>query len=170
MDESLGPVRYGIAMAVIAAGMFLGSLTTSIINIKTVKKHLVFASTLIISGIAWIIFPLVEIFPIMVGIMVIAGFLMPFFNVLFYATMQLTVPQEFRGKVFSLIGAISGGLVPIAYAVGGILAEFISVKIIIPASFFIILLIFMPIGFTASTRRFIGFDPEKETLEDIINI
>lgn len=170
MNESLGPVKYGIAMAVISAGMFLGTLTTSFINIKTDKKYLVFVSALIISALAWIIFPLIEIFPIMACVMAIAGFSMPFFSILFYTTTQLTVPQESRGKVFSLIGALSGGLIPIAYAVGGIIAEFISINIIIPASFFIILLIFLPIGFTASTRRFIGFDPEKETLEDIINI
>lgn len=170
MNENLGPVKYGIATAIMSAGMFLGMLTTSIINIKTNKRYLVFVSTFIISVAAWAVFPLVGLFPIMVGLMTLGGFLNAIFNVLFSSTMQLTVPQESRGKVFSLIGAISSGLTPIAFAVGGIIAEFIPVKILIPACFFIALLIFLPIGFTESTRRFIGFDPEKETLEDIVRI
>ncbi|WP_102401118.1 MFS transporter [Haloimpatiens massiliensis] len=170
MNASLGPAKYGIASGVMSLGMFLGMLCVSVINIPQKKKFMIFTGSFVLSIIFWMIFPLISIFPIMAIILGIGGFLNAIFNVLFSSTVQLTVPQEYRGKVFSLIATISGGLTPIAFAVGGILAEFIPIKILISSCFLIALLIFLPVGFTQSSRRFIEFNPDNETLDDILNV
>jgi DHA3 family macrolide efflux protein-like MFS transporter len=83
------------------------------------------------------------------------------------ATLQTAVPQNLRGKVFSLIGTIAGGLTPIAFAAAGGLAEVLPLRPLIAAAFAVTLLCFVPLAFSPPTRRLINYDPATSTLEDI---
>lgn len=166
--ESLGPTRYGIAMAFMTGGMLLGMLLTSALKIPPVKRFGIFAASALLSMICWAAFPLLDNFIIMVILLLVAGVLNAIVNVFIQSTMQQTVPQEMRGKVFSLMNALLSGLTPLAMALGGILAEFFEIRYIIFSCFSLTILIMIPFAFMNSFKRFINFDPEKQALSDII--
>ena len=88
-------------------------------------------------------------------------------NSLIPATLQLTVPPEMRGKTFALLGSVSQGLMPIAMALAGVLAEFLPIRVVIAGSFGFALICFLPLFVVQSFRRFVNFDPEHQGLEDL---
>jgi MFS family permease len=166
--ESLGPARYGIAMAFMTGGMLLGMLLTSAVKIPPIRRFGIFAVSILVSMACWAVFPLLDNFIIMVTLLVIAGLLNAIVNVFIQSTMQQTVPQEMRGKVFSLMSALLQGLTPLAMALGGVLAEFFDIRYIIFSCFAITIILVIPFAFIKSFKRFINFDPEKQVLSDII--
>jgi hypothetical protein len=83
------------------------------------------------------------------------------------AVLQMTTPQDMRGKVFGLLGTVTGGLTPLAMALGGVLAEFISIRVLISASFIFTFLSFTPLALSTSVRRYVNFDPDADTLESV---
>jgi MFS transporter, DHA3 family, macrolide efflux protein len=72
-----------------------------------------------------------------------------------------------RGKVFSLMGMITQGLTPIAFALAGALAEFLPIGSLMSACFGLSFVFGLPMAFVGSFRRFINLDPVKDTIESV---
>jgi len=81
--------------------------------------------------------------------------------------MQLAVPPDMCGKVFSLMGMVTQGLAPLAFALAGGLAEFIPFRLVMGACFAITIFAGMPFMFLQSFKRFIEFDPARDTVESV---
>jgi DHA3 family macrolide efflux protein-like MFS transporter len=166
-DPGLGPVRYGIAMALFTGGMFLGMALTAIVKIPPSRRFVLFQVCGIGSMACLSVFPFVGSFPAAMTLLAAAGFANAILNVFIMSVMQLAVPQEMRGKVFSIMGMVTQGLTPIAFALGGIIAEFIPAGILISACFAATLFIGLPFMFLGPFKRFIKYDPEKDTVSSI---
>jgi DHA3 family macrolide efflux protein-like MFS transporter len=165
--EGLGAGKYGVAAALLTGGMFAGMALISIVKIPYEKRLSIFMASGIVFSIAFAVFPMFN-FKYMLVLLFIAGFFNAIVNTLISASIQLTVPQDMRGKVFSIMNTVCGGLMPIAMALGGILAEFIAIKYIILTCFLLSGIGILPLGFTKNFKRFINFNPDCQTLEDII--
>lgn len=165
--EGLGAVKYGLAIALLTGGMFAGMAFTSMVKMPYEKRLSIFVISGVIFSIGFSVFPMVS-FKYMLPLLFIAGFFNAITNTFISASVQLTVPQDMRGKVLSIINSVCGGLVPIAMAIGGILAEFIAIKYIIFTCFLLSGIGLLPLAFIKSFKRFIKFNPDIQTLEDII--
>jgi DHA3 family macrolide efflux protein-like MFS transporter len=163
--QHLGPGRYGVLIGAFAGGAFLGFMLTSLISIKSSNRFLVFFWCGIIFSAMLIVIPIYLYFPMMLTLSVISGITNAILNALLASILQLTVPQDKRGKVFGLLETVSQGLVPLSFAVGGVLAEFIPLQILISTCFVVTLLSFIPMAFMPDIIKFINFDPEKEKPE-----
>ena len=115
-----------------------------------------------------ILLPVFLHFPLMAALVFVTGFVNAILNTFINSVLQLTTPQAKRGKVFGLLMSIAGGLMPIAYATGGVLAEFIPVRLLISGSFALVSLFFIPLLASSSFREYLKFDPDTQTLEDIM--
>ncbi len=166
--ESLGPGRYGIAMAFLTGGMLIAMVATSVIKFPPERRLQVFMLSAALAFICFSAMALIQNFIVMCGLIFIGGFFNAVINVFINSTVQLTVPQDMRGKVFSLVSMLSQALTPFGMLLGGILGEFFPLRTVIFVCFVFILIVFIPFGFMKSFKRFINFDPEKETLEDIL--
>jgi len=162
---NLGPSRYGVFIATFLGGMFLGYLLTSIFHFQYAQRFKVFLICGIISMAAACLTPVWLIFSLMVGLGFVVGITNAVLNSFIGATLGVSVPQTMRGKVFSLLGTIAGGLMPISYALGGVLAEFIPIRIIVSSAFFITLLIHASMIFSAPIKKLINFNPATDTIE-----
>ena len=167
-EEHLGPVLYGIIMGFFTGGLFLGFLFTSLVNFKPEQRFKVFSMCYLLMGAGMILLPVTLYFPVMAGLVFITGFVNAILNTFISTVLQLTTPQDKRGKVFGLLSSIGGGLMPVAYAVGGVLAEFISIRLLISSSFVVVLLCYLPMFFSISFRRYIRFNPDNQSLQDIM--
>ena len=165
--EALGAGKYGIALALLTGGMFAGMALTSLVKIPYGKRLSIFIGSGVIFSIGFAVFPMFD-FKYMLVLLFIAGFFNAIVNMFISASLQLTVPQDMRGKVFSIMNTVCGGLVPIAMALGGLLAEFIAIKYIILTCFLLSGMGIVPLAFTKNFKRFINFNPDHQTLEDII--
>lgn len=163
----LGSAGYGIVMAALTGGMFAGFLFTSMRQIAYRRRFLVFFLCGILSMACAAVLPACLSVPVMAALAAGFGAGNAVVNSFLSATLQAAVPQDLRGKVFSFIGTIAGGLTPIAFAVAGGLAEILPLRGLIAAAFAVTMLCFVPLAFSPPTRRLINFDPATSTLEDI---
>ncbi|MGD8979878.1 MAG: MFS transporter [candidate division WOR-3 bacterium] len=166
-EEHLGPVLYGIIMGFFTGGLFLGFLFTSIVNVKPQYRFRVFSICYLVMSISMILLPVFLHFPMMAALVFVTGFVNAILNTFINTVLQLTTPQAKRGKVFGLLMSIAGGLMPIAYATGGVLAEFIPIRLLISVSFALVLVFYVPMLASASFRSYVRFDPETQTIGDI---
>ena len=165
---SLGAGRYGIAMACFMGGAMAGFLFSSIVSISPPRKLKIFILSTIIYNISLTIAVNQFFFVIMVIFLLIGGFFNSIVNVILLSTAQSATPQEMRGKVMAFMSMTTQGLTPFAMALGGILAGFISIRILISASFFLVVIIVIPFYFIKPFKKFISYDYEKDSLNDLI--
>ncbi len=154
----LGPEKYGIVMAGMTTGMFLGMLFTAVIHISPSKRFFFFSASAILMAVFWALFPLWDNVILMIALVFAGGFFNSIVNVLISSIIQLTVPQNMRGKVFGFLNTLSQSLTPIAMAIGGVLGEFFPIKYVISLSFVIIGVLCIPLLFSKSLKDFISYE------------
>ncbi len=165
----LGPGRYGITMGCFTGGLFAGFLATSALKIKAAVRFRVFMSCAILSSGSLLLFALFGRFPSMLALGFIAGAANAVLNSFIPATIQTVVPAAMMGKVSALLMTLSGGLMPLAMAAAGALAEAIPIRTLMAASFAVMLLCFAPLFFASGFKRFITFDPTRGTVDSLLS-
>jgi hypothetical protein len=160
--------KYGLAMGIFTLGMISGMLTLSIIKIAPKNKFFIFVSSGIISMAMIMIAPITENIYAICILLFIAGALNAVLNTLLNTTAQLIVPQDMRGKVFALIGTFTQALSPIGMVIGGVLGGILGAKQVISGSFGATLLFIICFAFMKSVKKVINYDPEKQTIEEIM--
>jgi DHA3 family macrolide efflux protein-like MFS transporter len=167
--EGLGPARYGAVMACITGGMFVGFLSASAIKFKPAVRFRVFMFCAMVASLSLLAFALIGWFPGMLVFGFSAGVFNAILNSFIPATVQTVVPSAMIGKVSSLLMTLTGGLAPLAMASAGVLAEVIPIRVLMAASFGGMLLCFLPLFFARAFKRFITFDPARDTAESLIS-
>jgi MFS transporter, DHA3 family, macrolide efflux protein len=158
-NPALGPARYGVFMAVSAAGSMLGMVFLSMFRITPKTRYAWFMGTLLSFTFLFVLIPLVQVYPVMLAVGLVTGFGNAIVNILLETVMQLTIPPDKRGKVFSLLNMLLTGLMPLAMAAGGWLGEILPLKLIIAVS---MILCGVPGLFLLGNREFrefISIDP-----------
>jgi len=158
----LGPAYYGVAMALLAGGELAGMLGTYAIPIKAGFRYRLFVFSALLSFFLFALFPVFLNVPFMATVAFLGGFFNAVVNVLLQTVMQLNVPADMRGKVFSLLGALSQGLVPIAMALGGVLAGFIPLRLLIFIAFLLPVFTLLPLFAQRDFRNFFTTEPAQE--------
>lgn len=127
-------------------GMILGGLALGVWG--GFKKRIVTAMiAVILAGVFVMILGLTppELILLAVASMFLFSFANSVANSIFMAAMQAIVPPEIQGRVFTLIGSLSAGMVPLGLAIAGPVADSFGERI----WFNIGGLIFMMVGFAA---------------------
>ena len=131
----LGPALYGVAVSCIAFGHITGAVLINIFKIPAKKRFIIFLiSTLGMTGLPALI-PVVLWFPAIIVIAYVGGIMQSFVFCIYATVLQLITPKELRGRVFSFVGVLSNFLIPLGIAIGGVLAEFISLHFLISFGF-----------------------------------
>jgi DHA3 family macrolide efflux protein-like MFS transporter len=163
----LGPKSYGIIMASFTAGILAGMMLTSFVNFKPSRRFQILYPASLSFALALVLMPALLSVPVMASLIFFSGFCSAIVNIFINSTIQIVIPQDVRGRVFSLLATLTGSLIPLAYVAGGILAEFITLRPLISATSIIMGLSFVPVGFMPKVKAFVNFDSETDTLESI---
>jgi DHA3 family macrolide efflux protein-like MFS transporter len=159
----LGPARYGIAMACFNGGLLAGMALAAVVRIEARRRFAVFAACGAATAVGLAAFPHAGSFPVMVAIFVLAGLANGVMNVFIMTTVQLATPAGMRGKVFALLGMLFQGLMPLAFALGGIAAEMVPVPMLITACFAVMMAASLPFACMRSFREFVCYDGESDS-------
>ncbi len=159
-----GVQEYGIAIGAICVGNLLGMLFTSLVKIPPERRVVLFLVSAAVDSLFNAVFSFVNI---QTGCILLAcgGFANSIINVFILSSIQQSVPENMRGKVFSLVSMVSRGIAPIAIALAGIAAERVSIKLLILAAYLTNMFLFLLFAFKKPFRDFISFQPESSNSE-----
>lgn len=160
--------QYGFAVAAMGLGMLSGMLYTSMRKVDPSKRYRYFVTGGLLTSITFAIFPFVPNIYIVTALMFVGGLGNALVNVFIGSILQMTTPAEMRGKVFGLLNTLSQGLTPLAMALGGVLGALLPIPLIMVTCMVLTTFIFMPVILSKKFKRFINFNPDVDTLEDVM--
>lgn len=154
---------YGYILAGFGAGAMIGYLLAGKLKVPgRVKSWLIllslFIQSILMGSLGFITVPYVA-----VGCIVITGIFIGYININIITILQISTPSVIRGRVFSLLGTLAGGLTPIAMGLAGVVTDLLNKDIallymICGGSTAITSLIFF---FNKPFRNFLATEPEK---------
>lgn len=139
-----------------------GFLLFSIIKISSKQRLPIFILSNMLSDIFLIMAVNEHIFYVMLPLVFLGGFFNALINVIQLTVVQASTPDEMRGKVLAFVSMTTQSLSPFAMALGGIIAMFIPIRIVISFSFTIPILVVTPFAFVKSFKRFINCSERNE--------
>jgi MFS family permease len=157
-DPALGSGRYGITMALFTTGMLLGMIIASISKFPADKRFLFFIIAQFIVNICFAITAKSGSFIVMLIMVFIAGLFVSVNNLFVNTVIQLTVPDNMRGKVFSFITMSTQAFMPIGLLIGGTLGEFFPIRSIVFMCFMISIFLVIPFIFSRSMKEFLNYE------------
>lgn len=164
-----GADKYGYTMTLFLAGSLTGSLLLSIINLQPQKRFKLYYICGIVGTLSAIGVPVFGSFYLNLLFMFTSGLCMTMLNTILSAVTQIIVPQEMRGKVFSIIGTFTASFSPLGMVVGGVLGEVLGISRTMIIAFSCALILMLGIGLLKATKRMLSFDSTTQKLEDIID-
>lgn len=168
-DPNLGVTKYGIITAFESIGIIIASLILTKVNIKFENKSKIMLSSLMLQSGFFFLGVLLNNFYIMCICFFMGCFFNTVSNTVSVSSMMLFIPQEMRGKVMSIIMTCSMGIHPIGTLIGGVLGDLFEPRIIIISCFIICIVGTIPVLFSKSAKKVLNYNPENQTLEDIMN-
>ncbi|MBV8884663.1 MAG: MFS transporter [Chroococcidiopsidaceae cyanobacterium CP_BM_RX_35] len=118
-----GASLYGFLWAAFGVGSLLGYILISIIKFSGKARIALLSSSLLGSAFAFGSLGFTNSPSIALVIMAMLGMMIGIINVIAITILQITIPSEIRGRVFSLLITLSSGLNPIAMGLSGIIAD-----------------------------------------------
>lgn len=158
---SLGAGLYGVAMACFMGGAMAGFLVFSAVTIPPRRKAAVFILAGGLSNLSFVLALNQPYFAVMIPFVLLGGFFNAVLNVLLQAAVQAATPDDKRGKVLAFMNMTTQSLTPFAMALGGILAAFFPMRLIISVSFLINVLVISPFAFFKPFVGFLNDDPAE---------
>ena len=128
-DLGYGAGEFGILMALFSVGFVVGGGILSI-SPEIKQKHIPIIWGIVGVSSLVVIFTLIPTLWYIYTISFVMGVLLALVNILINVFIQKVVPDEKRGRVFSVMGTLSGGLQPISLALVGYTLSIISVRML----------------------------------------
>jgi MFS family permease len=117
---------YGYIIAGLAFGTIVGSILAGALRISPAHKGKAAVVALVLLALGFVAFAYSTTPLIALAILGFVGVCSGLVNVLIAGVMQLSTPSEIRGRVFGLLGTLSGGLVPISLGLAGVIADLVD--------------------------------------------
>lgn len=164
----LGPRRYGVFMATLTGGMAAGLAVLSAIRVQPRLRFSIFFPSGLIFAATVVIVAQLERFWLLLPLAALIGMTNGLLNTFVNAVLQVAIPPDRRGKVLAFQSMAVNVMMPLAFAVAGVIAEFVEIRLLMSLCGAAILLVFLPIGFMKPVRLFINFDPDAQTIDDLL--
>lgn len=161
----VGVEWYGFLMASWGLGSIAGFAIASAAKMKGFTRSIVVMVMLVgvsvaIAGFGFVRSPWIALATLFVG-----GIMAGVINISILSVLQRSTPSEIRGRVFGLLATLSGGLIPVAMGLSGIVADLVdqNIPLIYTSAGIIATILSILITTSKDFRKFLAF--EKETHE-----
>jgi len=160
------PDWFGYFLAAIGGGGMIGYLAAGVFKTYGKPRMMIVIIALVLDALTVGALGLTsdKFTALVIGLLI--GILNGTVNINIITIMQVTTPSEIRGRVFGVLGTISGGLMPIGMALAGVIADIAQQNI--PAIFAACGLITAACTLLVSTsrdfREFLAFKPPPKSV------
>lgn len=154
----VGAQWYGFIVAGISVGSVLGFVLAGALPLQGAQR----GHALLTAMVAYPVFAGMLVFlrsPIPVLLAVGAsGIAVGFINVFFITSLQRSTPAEMRGRVMGFLGTLTGGLMPLGMALGGVAGDLTdkNVPLVIGVCAALTLLVTVVLGFRRPCREYLA--------------
>jgi len=124
-----GDEWYGILLAMFAAGALSGSLVAGFNRWSGTQRGRVVVALFVLSAAGYIVLGLATSLPVVLGLAFLGGGASGFNGVTIGTIVQASTPSEIRGRVFGIMGMITGSLAPLGMGLSGIVADLSGLRI-----------------------------------------
>ena len=119
-----GPDTLGTLLSAVGIGGIVGGFVTASLG-KLERRGVIQLASLLLLGLSFVVFATSKAFWVAVGSMALAGF----FEMIYLTTnstlLQLSIPDELRGRVTSIL-SLRSGLMPVGAFIAGIGADLVG--------------------------------------------
>ncbi|MFQ5796474.1 MAG: MFS transporter [Candidatus Bipolaricaulia bacterium] len=156
---------YGFLLAAFGVGAVIGYLLAGLIKLPgKLRSHLMMMALLgesITLGSLGVVNPAHIPITVILILMMVVGAINGFLAINFITVLQIAIPSEIRGRVFGLLGTLSGSISPIAMGLSGVVADLLNQNIpliyAICGGFMALLTIMVSIS--REFRDFLAYEP-----------
>ncbi len=125
-DLGLAPAWFGHILAAYLAGGILGFLGFGLLKLSGTRNAQVFLGAFHACALLMGILSVSSSIPLVLGLFALVSVNVAIINLLAQTIVQTVVPSSMRGRVFGTMNALTTGLMPISYAVSGVLFDTIG--------------------------------------------
>ncbi len=122
----VAPDWYGFLVAAFGAGSFLGSVAAGGTNLEGRRRRWVFLAAALGFAVAVIVLGLTRSPWMAMALILTAGTMSGFNTIHTVSLMQLTTPNEYRGRVLGLLETLAFSSMPLAAGTAGIIADLLE--------------------------------------------
>jgi len=155
----LGNQWFGYFLIAFGVGALVGAFIVGIFNIdgKARMRSVIFF--FILEGTGYVLLPQVTHPLQALALFFIGGIMNGYNTVSIFTIMQVTTPTEIRGRVFGTLTTLSGAIVPLGMALGGVLYDFFKQDItpIYTISGSVMILTVIIFSFSYNFRQFMSY-------------
>jgi MFS family permease len=128
VEDTLGATTdwYGFVVAAFGLGALLGYLAAGTLKLSGPRRAALVIASLIGMALTLGGLGLVSTTHAALVLMFVTGLLNGYLNINIATIIQVTTPSEIRGRVFGVMGTVSGGLAPLAMGLAGVVADMLN--------------------------------------------
>lgn len=158
---------YGFLMAAWGLGALAGFALASAARLKGQVRSIVVMIMLVGVSIAIASFGLIRTTWLALIVLFVGGIMAGVINISIITVMQRSTPSEIRGRVFGLLGTLSGGLVPVAMGLSGVVADILhqNIPLIYISSGIIATVLSVLITTSKDFRGFLAFEKNADEMD-----
>jgi len=155
---------YGYILAIVSVGTVVGFILAGGLRLQAKTRGRVLLTFIILQSAIFALFGLAGTVYVAAGLGFLYGCMNGFIMVNFTTIVQITTPDEIRGRVFGILATIQGSLAPLAIGLAGIIADLVNQNIpLIYISSGVIMTVFVIIvAFDHHFREFLSSEHEVE--------
>lgn len=161
------PDWYGFIIAGFGIGALLGFIWAGAVRITGHTRSSLMLISLAVQAVLLGSLGFTDSKFVALALLFATGILNGFLNINISTIMQLTTPTEIRGRVFSLLSMVTGGLAPLAMGLSGVVADLLDQNI--PLIFIvcggITAVLSIGISFSHHFREFLAYEPPNQSAE-----
>ncbi|MFO7587675.1 MAG: MFS transporter [Gemmatimonadota bacterium] len=125
----VGDEWYGILLAAFAGGSLVGSLAAGLNRLSGARTGQLVVVLFVTASTGYILLGLVSELWIVLGLGFLGGGVSGFNGVTVGTIIQASTPSAIRGRVFGIMGMITGSLAPVGMGLSGIVADLVDLDI-----------------------------------------
>ena len=155
------PDWFGYFLAAIGGGAMIGLAAAGAIKVSGRTRMIIVITLLVLDALSMASLGLASapVTALVIGFVI--GVLNAYVNINIATILQLTTPSQIRGRVFGVLGTISGGLMPIGMGLAGVVADLANQNIpaILLVCGFLVAVCTILVSFSREFRSFLAYEP-----------
>lgn len=172
LDLADGGSEYYFAtvMAFFLGGVLVGMIFNAQVEVPRGYRYYMYMVS--VAGLSFSFFMAIlgvwSFFVASLALLFVGGFFSAIIIIINLSSIHIIVPQDLRGKVFSLHSMLTDGVVPFGFVLGGVLGDFLDIWVVMQVVLVLLVLAHFPLIGYDVFKKTLNYDEDKDSLKAIL--